>query len=366
MLRVQENSLEWALRHVERFGDTDVFPPPFEYKAIRHDWDRIRKYLTSQNILEWHTRPQRTFLAPKGMYGFRVVTQLDPLDFLLFTATIKEIAEDLESRRIDKTRGIVHSFRYISNSDGRFFDSEINYQTFLKASKVNLDDNPQFTHVATADIADFYSRIYHHRLENALRSASSRTSHINAIMRFLAGWNATETFGIPVGSSPVRLLAEIAISDIDEALLAYNIKFIRYNDDYRFFGLSYSNAYRHIAFLAEALYRNHGLSLQPQKTTVLTRSEFKERFLSTVEDREIDSLEERFGEIIGALGLEDWYVPINYDDLSPELQEMVAALNLSELFTEEIERSAEPDLPTIRFYLRRFAQLGDASVLELV
>ena len=50
------------------------------------------------------------------------------------------------------------------------------------------------------------------------------------------------------------------------ALLAKGITFIRYNDDYRMFASSHSEAYRHLAFLADVLYKNHGLTLQPQKT----------------------------------------------------------------------------------------------------
>ncbi|MDP6157150.1 MAG: reverse transcriptase, partial [Candidatus Thermoplasmatota archaeon] len=65
--------------------------------------------------------------------------------------------------------------------------------------------------------------IYLHRLDNALQASTNRTSHVSLIMRLLAGWNGTETFGIPVGNDPSRILAEITISDVDEALLARRI-----------------------------------------------------------------------------------------------------------------------------------------------
>ena len=38
MLTLHERSLDWALAHALRYGDTDVFPLPFEYEAIKHDW----------------------------------------------------------------------------------------------------------------------------------------------------------------------------------------------------------------------------------------------------------------------------------------------------------------------------------------
>jgi len=153
-------------------------------------------------------------------------------------------------------------------ADGQIFDPNVGYEGFLNQARILLQDD-SINFVATTDIADFYSRIYHHRLENALQSATSRQSHVRAIMRLLAGWNGTETFGIPVGNAPSRLLAEMTLADVDEALLANRVRFIRYNDDYRIFTQSYSEAYRHLAFLADVLSRNHGLTLQPQKTKLM-------------------------------------------------------------------------------------------------
>ena len=153
-------------------------------------------------------------------------------------------------------------------------------------------------------------------------------------MRLLSGWNGTETFGIPIGSAPSRLLAETTLADVDEALLAAGIDFVRFNDDYRIFAVSYESAYRSITFLAETLYRNHGLNLQPQKTEVLTTVQFRERFLVTPLDRELDSLHARFEALAAELGLNDWYEPIEYDDLDDDQKEAIDSLNLAELFRE--------------------------------
>ncbi|MBW2738665.1 MAG: RNA-directed DNA polymerase [Deltaproteobacteria bacterium] len=364
MLTVQENSLDWALNHIETYGDTDVFPVPFEYEAIRHDWENVKNFLSNQNILEWTVRPHRMLLAPKSRFGFRVITQLDPLDFLLFAATIYEVSEDLENNRIPVANEVVFSYRINTDDDGQLFDPTVGYRSFLINSRTRLSNEPSFTHVATTDISDFYSRIYHHRLENALRSSTGRASHVSAIMHLLSGWNGTETFGIPVGNAPSRILAEITLSDVDEALLANGISFVRFNDDYRFFAQSHSEAYRNLAFLAEILFRNHGLTLQQQKTLVLTAEEFRDRFLTTPLDRELDSLHDRFDALVAELELEDPYEHIDYDDLSEEQQEIIDSLNLQELLNDEIHGKEEPDLPLVRFILRRLAQLWDSSVID--
>lgn len=363
MLTLQANSLNWALEHTLKYGDTDVFPLPFEYEAIQHDWTNLRTWLEGQDILEWQVRPHRTLLSPKAKHGFRVITQLDPLDFLIFAATIREIASDIEARRILVNQNIVFSYRFVAGVDGQLFNLNIGYEAFLNQTRYLLQDN-SINFVAITDIANFYSRIYHHRLENALQSATNRQSHVKAIMRLLAGWNGTETFGIPVGNAPSRLLAEITLSDVDEALLANKVRFVRFNDDYRIFTQSYAEAYRHLAFLADVLFRNHGLTLQPQKTNILDRDTFTNRFLSTPESLEFNSLRVGFKRLVVELNLADMYKEINYDDLTPAQQKLVSSLNLVELFRDEIYADAEPNLMLIRFILRRMGQLGDASIVN--
>lgn len=363
MLLLQNHSLDWALAHVSRYGDTDVFPVPFEYAAIEYDWANVKASLAAADVLQWTTRPQRILLSPKARNGFRVITQLDPLDFLVFSSLVCEISADLETRRVPVAENRVFSYRVAPQADGQLFSPDTGYRQFLEVCRAKLAANPGVHFVATTDISDFYSRIYHHRLENALHTATTKQNHVRALMRLLSGWNGTETFGIPIGSAPSRLLAETTLADVDEALLAAGIDFVRFNDDYRIFAASYESAYRSITFLAETLYRNHGLNLQPQKTEVLTTAHFRERFLVTPLDRELDSLHARFEALAAELGLNDWYEPIEYDDLDDDQKEAIDSLNLAELFREEIQED-EPELPILRFVLRRLSQLGDAALIN--
>lgn len=365
MLMLQQNSLDWALAHVRRFGDTDVFPVPFEYEAIEHDWVRVKTSLSGADVLHWTTRPQRILLAPKARYGFRVITQLDPLDFLIFSSVVREIATDLEARRVPVAEARVFSYRARPLKEGQLFAPNIGYRQFLEACTQKLNNVPEIHFVATTDISDFYSRIYHHRLENALNTATRQSNHVKAIMGLLSGWNGTETFGIPIGSAPARLLAEATLADVDEALLAAGIDFVRFNDDYRIFGKTQASVYRAITFLAETLYRNHGLNLQQQKTEIYATAQFRERFLMAPLDRELDSLHARFEALAVQLDLKDWYESIEYDELNPEQKRSIDALNLAQIFREALDED-EPELPILRFVLRRLSQLGDSALVEYI
>ncbi|MDB2449036.1 RNA-directed DNA polymerase [bacterium] len=239
------------------------------------------------------------------------------------------------------------------------------YRNYLARCREKVSGETPCSYVAVTDISDFYSRIYHHRLENALRAATTSANHVTALMRLLSGWNGTESFGIPVGSAPSRILAEIALSDVDEAMRANEIDFVRFNDDYRIFANSEADAYKHLTFLASTLASNHGLSLQQQKTNVLNVDEFRSQFLATPLDREMDSLHEKFAELIEELGLESWYEEIDYYDLDQNQQDLVDSLNLVSLFKEEAE-SDEPDIPVVKFCLRRLGQLGDQDAVEYI
>jgi hypothetical protein len=362
MLKVSEDSLEWALKHVLRYHDTDVLPFPFEFAAIEHDWASIKGFLQEANVLDWAVRPNRALLAPKVKYGFRIVTQLDPLDFLVFAALVYEISDDIEFQRVPVGRGIVYSYRVDKEDDGQLFNGDIGYEDFRRRAREMLEDE-KYSHVAIADIEDFYPRIYLHRLENAMMAATARSNHVRAIMHLLSGWNGTESFGIPVGNQPSRLLAEAVLIDVDEAMLAAGVEFVRFNDDYRILAGSHGEAYRRLASLADVLYRNHGLTLQPQKTTVVSRNEYITRSQESPEERELDSLYTRFQQLIDDLGLSDWYEEIDYADLTDAQQALVDSLNLQELIREELLKES-PDFAVIRFVLRRLGQLGDASLAD--
>src|SRR5207245_296756 len=106
-----------------------------------HDWATVSAFLTSQNVLQWQVRTSRSAVSAKAKLGYRVVTQLDPLDFLMFAATIKEVAEDFEQRRIATEKHIVFSYRYLPDDAGRLFDPMIGYPQFVERTGEILDSN---------------------------------------------------------------------------------------------------------------------------------------------------------------------------------------------------------------------------------
>ncbi|MDQ6771216.1 MAG: RNA-directed DNA polymerase [Gemmatimonadota bacterium] len=362
MLNLKAPSLEWALRHARR-GDTDIFPPIFEFDAIQEDWLALRDYLVKQNVLTWPTRARRECLLPKGPLAFRTGTQLDPLDFLLYSATVYEIGEKIEARRITTRRGRVFSSRFAPDSSGRLYNPNIGYQEF-QAATVKLLESDKFHTVVVTDISDFYHRIYHHRLENALNAAAPGTPHVTAIMKLLDGWCDRNSYSLPIGPPVSRLLAELTLSDVDSGLEGEQIRFLRYNDDYRIFSKSDADGYRALGILAQLLHGMHGLTLQPGKTDILSAADFRARVLPTEEDMEITQLRERFREFIEQLGLPSEYEELGATVLTDEQTELLDSLNLSSMLQNELARGGQLELKIVRFVLNRMAQLGREDIVD--
>ena len=363
MLKLNRQSLNWALKQALIKGDTDIFPGIFEFRAIDDRSSDILGWLSDEDVLDWDVRPSRRCLTPKHQFGFRISTQLDPADFLVFTALVYEVGVDIENRRVSKSDDVVHSYRFLPQSDGTMFDSDYGYHSYLKKCKELAALN--YSWVVLADIADFFPRIYHHRIKNALTAATTKTNHAFALDNLLNGWSESYSYGIPVGPSASRLLAEVALDDVDRSLISEGWTFVRFSDDFRIFCNTKREAYERLAFLANVLFENHGLTLQQHKTRILPVEVFNHRYLSSDRELEITSLTKSFQQIAANLGLQSLYEPITWEGLTEEQKVQIANLNLGGLLDEQLE-GEEIDIPVTRFLLRRLSQLGNRESLQVV
>jgi len=117
--QLSPTGLEWASAHIARFGDTDIFPYPFEFEAIKHSWHQFRDELSKASLAEYRTRASRQILVPKSRTGYRAAVQLDPLDALVYAALIYESAAKVEKYRVPASRDIACSFRLQITADDR-------------------------------------------------------------------------------------------------------------------------------------------------------------------------------------------------------------------------------------------------------
>jgi hypothetical protein len=273
---IDNTAFELAVTNISTLGDTDVFPFPIENHVLHDRKEEVVRLLQDMSTnfatsLATRGPVNHSGLAPLGYNGFRWATQIDPIWNAYFLGLVLSLAERIEERRVPMAEKVVFSHRF-APSEHHLFERqawiEFQAESVIRASAAK--------HVVSVDIADFYGRVYHHRIENQLKYIDSEGERARQIVQLLSAFSTRVSYGLPVGGPAARIISELVLDSVDRVLLAQRprFNFIRYADDYRFFVDDLEEAYRAIGFLSEKLQRNEGLSLQRLKTRIMTNVEF--------------------------------------------------------------------------------------------
>lgn len=274
MTILTDADLEFAKEHLNRFADSDFFPPLYEYDAIWKGWDEFKADVTRSNVEKLLFPTPIQLPAPKPNQTFRIVQQLDPLSCIAYTALAHSICRDLEGRRIDKAAKVSCSYRLVPDK-GSFFSEGTGYQDFLDQTK-KLCEEHQF--ILTTDISDFYNQIYSHRVRNSISALgpgfAGVAKDIESIIHSMASQSSK---GIPTGPNASIIFSEAIMLDVDSFLQNLGISFCRFADDFRFFSNNKAELRKVIEALSEYLYDHHRLHLSGNKTYVSESKEFLDR-----------------------------------------------------------------------------------------
>lgn len=170
MLTIDE-AIQLAVRNVAKWGDTDVFPFAPE-NHILHDRPNDMVALLQEidadidKALVRHPPIVEGALALVTYEGFRWVSQIDPLWNAYFLTTVLRIAPEIESARLEVHRRAVFSYRFAPDLTQASLFTNSAWHEFSEATQ---EVARQYEYVAVCDIADFYGRVYHHRIENSLK-----------------------------------------------------------------------------------------------------------------------------------------------------------------------------------------------------
>lgn len=272
-----EEAFKLAARNVAAFGDTDIFPSPIDRYACADEADEVLKALkeihrTFDQYLASRPPENIDALAPLGYTAFRWATQIDPLWNLYYLALVLLVAEAIEAKRIPEAEQTVFSYRFRPDPISGHLFGDSNWRDYKKMA---LEMSKKYPFVLVADVAEFYPRVAHHRLDNELQRLGLKTEEPKRIKILFSKFSQTRSYGLPVGGPASRILAELALNPVDTFLHRKGIPFCRYVDDFHIFASSQQEAYNHLAFLAQVLF-NEGLSLQKTKTRILTSKELQD------------------------------------------------------------------------------------------
>jgi len=356
---IAPTSFAWALTHIRRFGDTDIFPVPFEYECIAHDWNMVGPLLASADFAERRLSADRRVMMLKPGGGFRAATQLEPLDQLIYTAAVYEAAPLIEEARIPADQNITCSYRIAITPEGAFFPPISGWKAFHERSR--LLANADFTHVFVADISDFYNQIGQHRVQNALESAGVSNERSRNIERFLNHMTAKQSRGLPVGPFASIPLSEACLIDVDNLLLRMRCDFVR------IFTRSRKAAIETRHILSKYLFESHRLSLEGSKTYVRPVARFIAEELMDPEEQDRDAaaarVKEKLDEIIDRNG-PYWDGAFDEDERQGILTQAERE-SLVELF-RACTQQRPFRLGLARYLLRKATQLRTVLLLEEV
>ncbi len=335
---ISSKFIQRATRNVVDFGDTDVFPFPFENILIRRNPDEFNTIIEelSENFESHFTTmvPQfESTLVPVGYQGYRWATQICPFWNAYLLAALIKVGQKIEHSRLETSMGAVHSYRFNSNNDSSaLFLSDYNWHSFMLKSYEKAQHSE---YVVVTDISEFYRRIYHHRIENALEATTS-SKVPKRVLALLTVFSRQSSYGLPIGDPAARMISELVINQIDHLLLSKGISFCRFSDDFHIFTKSEEDAYKAIQLLSELLILNQGLTLQKSKTRILSASEFVSTFPKHL--------------LPGATPTSDrdrlYGLSLNFDPYSPtaeedysKLQKSIDQIDFLALLNEELSKS---------------------------
>ena len=240
---------------------------------------------------------------------------------------------DIEGARLPVAQANVHSYRFDPDdeNEGLFF-KDWNWRSFMTES-YSRAQTANF--VVMTDVSEFYRRIYHHRVENALQKVCK--THIpEKIIKLLSIFSNGTSYGVPVGGPAGRIIAELVIDQIDHLLMARGINFCRFVDDFHIFASSEQEAYRAVQQLSELLIINQGLSLQKSKTRIMSSGEFIATFPSHLIPGASPSTDR---ERLFSLALNyDPYSPTAADDYE-SLKKSLNSIDFLSLLNDELSKS---------------------------
>ena len=266
-----DDAVKLALASIKSNNLSDITNEKLEMILIREfeaDFiTDIAAKIKKSSIHEMEFRPIQYVLTPKNRYVFdyRKAAIIQPADVAKFLAIVFQYADQVEAARLPKESNIVFSYRFLGEN-GIVFDTSTGYSEWLSHTKKMIEDK-SVKFLVSCDIAAFYDRINIHRIESTLIDIGVDDSLVKKTNDLLLFWSKKDSYGLPIGNVASRILAEVALIDIDEYLISEGVKFSRYVDDYRFFAPDLIIAQKWMNKLTTRLFRD-GLMLNTSKTKV--------------------------------------------------------------------------------------------------
>lgn len=328
-------------------GITGFFPPLPEWALVQANWEETRAVIVVLDLDTYTPLDPISTYALKKPEQVRPITLLHVQDVIVYTALVLILRDSIEAQRLPKA--LQKSFSYRASGPGTLYRSRGAFEQYRQRTTQRLAlTKTRF--VATIDITDFFPRIYQHRLENALDAATTdgrQRDTVRVLMKFLNRLSGGRSYGIPTGPYASRNLGEAVLIDVDSALQAKGVDFVRWLDDFTVFTRTEHAARELIQYIAAWLHDKHGLSLNSSKTAIFPRARFLTDVWKTYDD-DRDEFRRLVRELNEAVDYDDDDEVDNQED-----DDVVDAANLPRIFNLSLTIEDRPKYGLVRFLLER-------------
>ncbi|MGJ4888853.1 RNA-directed DNA polymerase [Bradyrhizobium sp. HKCCYLRH3099] len=361
---ISEDNVRRAINHLGLFGDTDLFPRLPEMRCFLERPGTIAKDCQKLNIGQYAPVGVIETLTPKSWLGFRIAHQLTASDNVIYLAALLDCAPNLETARLPKDDNEAFAYRFADGESLRIFEPARSYHQWLAyLSEFGGPENPfaEDRPAIITDISDFYQRIYFHRIENVLQDAGCPKGPSELVKKIIKTTRARQSYGLPVGTTASRLLAECLLNDTDMLLKNMGVQFTRYVDDFRIAVPAGMEAHSILCRLAEHLMVTEGLSLNVTKTKMTSLKEIRR------------SSKARLQDVFTTAEMENMkaFMTLSYgDDDDPQDEDTISNPFISAEFLlgrlDEIDDKKGIDLSVFKAILRALRFLPDIDATRLL
>jgi hypothetical protein len=200
--------------------------------------------------------------------------------------------------------------------------------------------NPRREWLVATDLTAYFDTIPHRQLLGEIESLNVNSNVVGALRDMLREWGPTDGVGLPQGPNASRLLGNLFLLPVDQAMLDAKWEYSRYLDDVRIVTATRAEAVEAVRQFQKEC-RQRGLIVSATKTQLLYGDEARESLAPSIELASVDYL-------------------VQAD--VPKL----ARKELKKILRQALKRNTNIDTRNAKFSLWRLAQLRESGVIGQV
>ena len=267
-----ELNLDVAIARVHKNIVSSSFPNRLDAALIKHFEDEVKERvegLLKDTSMDWANGSARFFDLPKSDKLVRPICYIDVEVAVAYQALVDAASLVIEPYIESEFGDRILSQRLRDPSSPLMFqDPTVAFKNYINVQHT-LARSSDYSHCLRLDIANYYERIYQHKLQQLLERRGVPGIVTTALCGLLRKFSGGDSHGIPQGLWASDYLGNSYLLYLDEFLHEKDIFAIRYLDDYRIF-CSSENEARLILKECVGVLREIGLNTQPQKTSIVT------------------------------------------------------------------------------------------------